>query len=67
MGTENSSSQLSADPVIELAALIDREMKLHEEGLAVTRRIRELYEQISQQARESNEKMGPERRAQGDR
>jgi hypothetical protein len=67
MGNKDYSPRLSTDPATELAALIARELELHEEGLTITRRIRELHEQISQQARDSEGEMHPERRAQGDR
>jgi hypothetical protein len=45
----DSPPKLSADPVAELAALIARELELHEEGLAVTSRIKELHGQLAQQ------------------
>lgn len=64
---EDSSPRISPDPAGELAALIARELELHEEGLMIARRIRELHQQISQRSRDAEGEMHPERRAQGDR
>jgi hypothetical protein len=51
----DGSPQLSGDPVAELAALIARELELHEEGLTITKRIKELHGQIAQQRETARE------------
>jgi hypothetical protein len=67
MDEHYSPPALSADPTVELAQLIQRSLELQEEGLTVSRRMRELHEQIAQRLDAARNEDSGELRAQGNR
>ena len=48
MDSHSSAPELSSDPTAELGKLIARSLALQEEALTVSRRIRQMHEQLSQ-------------------
>lgn len=67
MDSYYSAPETSGDPSAELTQLIQRSVQLQEEALAISHRIKELHQQISQQRDAANDLASSELRAQGNR